>query len=282
MTRTIYICTNRKQLFGARIAKYAMETRGRARECGIPVHLIKVEEVAAFQAFVGTPYRPGYGPYTFDDLQSFTLTRFMPPERMGFEGRAFVIDPDIFAVSNISELFALDLDENAIAACKKNNYWDASAMLLECSKLTHWKIDDLLEQLAEPRLDYKTLMELQKEQVVELDRKWNRLDKLNPDTRLLHTTNRLTQPWKTGLPIDFTFNPMPKFFGIIPREPIHKLLGKTPTHYQQHPDPAIERFFFTLAHEALSAGAIEKSAIAKEIKQKHIRPDFFEKMEECI
>ena len=32
-----------------------------------------------------------------DDLQSFTPLRFYPPQAMGFEGRAVMTDPDIFA-----------------------------------------------------------------------------------------------------------------------------------------------------------------------------------------
>ena len=90
---------------------------------------------------------------------------------------------------------------------------------------------------------------------------------------MLHTTNRLTQPWKTGLPIDFVINPMPKYFGIIPREPIHKLLGKYPTHYKPHPNKKIETFFFTLLKEAVTAGAVSKDEILESINSDNIRKD---------
>ena len=33
---------------------------------------------------------------------------------------------------------------------------------------------------------------------------WNDFDHLGPGTKLLHNTRRMTQPWKTGLPVDFT------------------------------------------------------------------------------
>ena len=39
-----------------------------------------------------------------EDLQSFTPLRFMPPQLMGYEGRAIVIDPDVFAVGDVYEL----------------------------------------------------------------------------------------------------------------------------------------------------------------------------------
>ena len=49
-----------------------------------------------------------------DDLQSFTPLRFMPPELMGYEGRAIVIDPDIFAVGDVWELLSRDMQGKAI------------------------------------------------------------------------------------------------------------------------------------------------------------------------
>ncbi len=43
-----------------------------------------------------------------DDLQSFTPTRFLPPQLMGYQGRAVVIDPDVFARGDIWELLSRD------------------------------------------------------------------------------------------------------------------------------------------------------------------------------
>jgi hypothetical protein len=83
---------------------------------------------------------------------------------------------------------------------------------------------------------------------------------------------RLTQPWKTGLPIDFTFNPVPKLWGIIPR-----FWVTHPTHYQPHPDKKIETFFFDLAREALKAGAVTVDEIKQGIAAGNLRKDFIEK-----
>ena len=44
-----------------------------------------------------------------DDLQSFTPLRFLPPQLMGYQGRAVVIDPDIFATGDIWELLSRDM-----------------------------------------------------------------------------------------------------------------------------------------------------------------------------
>lgn len=269
-TLGIFIQANKKQLLGAKIAKYAMETRGRAKEHGIPVTIMEVEKVPAFQAFEGKPYRKGYAPFSLTgDLQSFTMTRFMPPELMGFAGRALVIDPDIFALSDVSELIDIDLKGAGIAACRKNP-WDTSVMVLDCAKLTHWKISDLLEAIATGTRTYEDIAQLRDEKtgIKEIQRIWNSLDVLTPETKMLHTTTRLTQPWKTGLPIDFTFNPVPKLFGLVPR-----FWVTHPTHYQRHPDKNIEKFFFGLAREALTAGAITETEVKDAIAAGHIRKD---------
>ena len=277
MNRAVFIQANSKQLLGAKLAKYAIE-RFYGATSPLPVSIIEVEKVPAFREFLGSPYRPGYAPYTFDDLQSFTLTRFMPPELMNYEGRALVIDPDIFALSAIDELFTLNTEGKSVAACRKKDAWDSSVMLLECSHLTHWNIQRILKSLRNNPKTYSEWVEIRNEPVFEIPRIWNSLDTITPETKMLHTTNRITQPWKTGLPIDFTLNPMPKLFGVIPREPIHKLLGKYPTHYRQHPDSTVEKAFFDLARQALEAGAITKEEIAAGIASHDLRPDFFEKI----
>ena len=280
MKKGIFIQANKKQLLGAKIAKHAMETRGDAKELGIPVTIMDVEEIPQYMKYAGMTYKRGgeVRSNNSKDLQFFTLSRFAPPELMNYEGRALVIDPDIFALSSIAELFETDLRGNAIAACSKKDAWDSSVMILDCNKLKHWKMEDILEGLKSGSEDYRVWMQLREESVTPLIREWNSLDELSVDTKMLHTTIRLTQPWKTGLPIDFTINKMPKIFGIIPREPVHKFLGKYPTHYKPHPSKEIEYFFFELAHEALNSGAVTETEVQQEIAAGNIRPDFFEKL----
>jgi hypothetical protein len=80
---------------------------------------------------------------------------------------------------------------------------------------------------------------------------------------------RMTQPWRTGLPIDFTWNPVPKFFGVIPRFWVHR-----PKKYQPHPDSQIEKLFFVLAQEALHAGAITAEDAHAAMAAQELRKDF--------
>lgn len=274
MTQGIFIQANKKQLVGAKIARFAMETRGKAREHGIPVSIIEVEQYPVFAQLVGKPYRVGYAPFSFEDLQYFTLTRFMPPELMHFEGRSLVIDPDIFALTDIAPLMGMELGDAAIAACTKNP-WDTSVMVLDNAKLTHWKIADIVSDIVSGKRSYETIAQLRDERmsIVPLSREWNSLDHLDADTKMLHTTKRLTQPWKTGLPIDFTFNPVPKLFGVIPR-----FWVQHPKTYQPHPDKNIQNLFFTLLTEALAAGAVTRHEIDEAIATQNIRGDIYEAM----
>lgn len=282
MKQAVYIHTNNKQLLGAKLAEFSIR-KHLPKNSDLHIEILNVDEMELFRDFAGKSYlRAGIETvYNPKDLQSFTLVRFMVPELMGHEGHAVIIDADIFSFCPITELLEWDLKGAPLASCRKGEHWHSSVMLLDCAKLKHWKMSDILDDLAAKKVDYADWMQLKLERnITVLPDYWNHLDKLTEETKLLHTTTRITQPWKTGLPIDFTFNRMPKFFGIVPREPIHKLLGKFPTHYREHPDEKIRDFFFGLAKEALDAGFITNEEVAEEIKKGHIRPDFISCLKE--
>jgi len=243
---------------------------------------VLAEEIPELQNLVGKTFTSNKEEvkFTLDNLQSFTLTRFTPPELMGYKGRALVIDPDIFALegTNIDELFETDMKENSIAACYRENKgsWDSSVMLLDCVKLKHWNLQDILYELTEKKTDKRVFMTLQREKYVQrLPWIWNSMNKIGLDSKILHTTTRLTQPWKTGLLIDYTQKALPKLFGFVPREPIYKLLGKYPTHYLPHPDKNVVDFFFSLLKNAIKDGAISEKDIEHEIREKNVRTDIF-------
>jgi len=272
VTQRIFIQANNNQLIAAKVAKYALETRGRAREHGASVALLNVEEMQPFRAFDGSTYLRGGKRNRFDlrTMQSFTLSRFMPPELMRFSGRALVIDPDVFALADIGELLDSDLQDNAIAACRCDLGWETSLMLLDCAKLTHWRIGEILAALKDQSVDYYDLIFLRSEKdVLELPDEWNSLDVIRPETKMLHTTVKGTQPWKTGLLLGGKPRPL---FGVIPRPPLRRLFIK-PARFQPHPEPDVERAFMDLLKEALAAGAVTNAEIDDAIKQEFVRPD---------
>jgi hypothetical protein len=277
--KSVFIQTNNKQRFGAKVAKFAIEKLLTDKE--ITVNIINVDELEVFRSFSNKIYLRDGSEVVYDtnDLQSFTLSRFMAPELMEFRGRAVVIDPDVFALKDISLLFKLDMCGKSIATCRKKDGWDTSVMVLECSLLRHWTIESILSCLDQREIDYSELMTLKNENersILELPRIWNNLDTLTAETRFLHTTQRLTQPWKTGLKIDFTRKPLRRLFGFIPREWVLRLLGRYPSRYQTHPNKAIEKFFLTLCKQALASGIVRKEELLKEIQEKNVRQDLIE------
>ncbi|NJR44898.1 MAG: hypothetical protein HC775_03300 [Hyellaceae cyanobacterium CSU_1_1] len=94
--------------------------------------------------------------------------------------------------------------------CPEDNsrepYYGTSVMLLDCSKLTHWQWEKQIAEMFDFKRDYQPWTRLWMEaenSIGLLEEEWNHLDTLNEQTKLLHNTRRETQPWKTGLPIDF-------------------------------------------------------------------------------
>ena len=152
-------------------------------------------------------------------------------------------------------------------------------MLLDCAKLPHWCFEAQLEELFAGRLDYVDWIELKREPretVGLLEPEWNDFDRLTPRTRLLHTTKRRTQPWKTGLPVDFTLRE--RGFGPIPAalvRPVMRLWAAR-DRYKPHPDPNQEAYFFALLAECLDLGEVTREEVEDGIKRRHIRPDALE------
>jgi hypothetical protein len=279
MKKKIFIHTNNKQGIGALISKFSFESTLSDKD--ISVEFINVDKLDVFKKFAGKTYtRNGKEiAYNPQDLQSFTLSRFMPPELMNYEGRAVVVDPDIFALKDISELFSMDMKGKSIACCSKKGAWDTSMMVLDCTKLRHWSMEEILKSLTNKEKSYSEIMTLETESndsVLEVSRLWNSLDTLTPETNMIHMTNRLTQPWKTGLAIDFTRNSPGKYFGLIPKIWVLRLRGKWPSSYQKHPDKNIENLFFSLAKKAYLAGSLTKADIEKDIQSKDVRADMLQ------
>lgn len=283
MDYKVFIQTNEKQYLGALMAKYTIERYSNHND-KFTVEIIHAHDIPDLkrlykQKILKDGVEVDYGN---EDLQSFTLTRFMPPELMNFEGRSIVIDPDVFATySDIWELFTMDMGGNAALMRKQGGDWGTSVMLLDNTKLTHWKIKNIVDDLIHQKIDYRDWMSLRKEiaKIGILDEVWNHFDQLTPETKLIHNTLRITQPWRTGLKIEYTPKKMKPLFGLIPREWIHTLLGRNLYIHRQHPDQTQIDFFFGHLKSAIAEEKIDKELVLNEIKQKHIRQDALEVLE---
>ena len=277
MEYKVFIHTDIKQYLGALISKYTIERYSRNLD-KFSVEIILTEDLKDLQDIYGKTinYDGKEVIYSADDIQAFTLGRFTPPELMNYQGKAVVIDPDVFATySDIWELLTLDMKDNAILCRKHGGHWGTSVMLLDCSKLKHWKLSNIVENLINKKYDYRDYMSLknEKEQIGLLDENWNSFDKLNKDTKLLHNTQRITQPWRVGLQIDYTPKKMRPLFKVISRELIHTLVGRNPQKHRKHPDKKQEEFFFGHLKSAIIEGKIRRDMVVNEINVGHIRKD---------
>lgn len=292
MKPTIFIHTNDKQKLGALVSQYSMRRASRNNE-RFDVRLIEHKDHAFLLAKEGQSYLRDGGQRTWsnDDLQSFTPLRFLPPELMGYESRALVIDPDIFAVADPWELLCRDMQGKAIlcrrrSGAKGRTCFASSVMLLDCAKLPHWRAALQFGELFDGKRDYGDWICLRREpadSIGLLENEWNDFDKLTPATKLLHNTRRWTQPWKTGLPVDFV--PGEKLHGIPFGTALMRLrrrlfgdyglLGR----YFRHPDRNQERFFFGLLRECVEKRIVTEDMLRDEMRHNHIRHDAFEVME---
>jgi hypothetical protein len=153
-------------------------------------------------------------------------------------------------------------------------------MLLDCSKLTHWRwerdIDDIFRGTA-PLGPWLALLDESAERIGPLEDEWNHFDTLNEKTKLLHNTEIVTQPWKTGLPADFHEHAprWPAPFEAL-RRGVHRIASRTktpPVFYRPHPDPRQERVFFTLLKECLDDGTITRAELRRAVRRNHLRKD---------
>lgn len=291
MKPTVFIHTNHKQMLGAMVSRYSL-LKNSAHADEFDVKFIEVKDHGCLAAHEGLNYRRDgeMRAWFNDDLQSFTPLRFAPPELMGYEGQAVIMDPDIFAIGDIWELLSRDMQGAAIMCRPKSGRkgrkgaYASSVMLLDCAKLKHWQFENDFNEMFEPvKRDYMDWVSLKLEDPATIglfENEWNDFDTLTENTKLLHNTKRKTQPWKTGLNIDY--RPADTFQLFPPRHWLRRgrraLFGdyKFAGTYAAHPDPKQEAFFFGLVKEGLAAGEITEDLLRDEISLGHLRPDAFE------
>ncbi len=293
MKPCIFIQANDRQYLGARVSRYSLY-RNASRPDAFDVRILRAEEHDFLMRREGEKFlRDGYARvWRVDDLQSFTPLRFMPPEAMGYEGRALVIDPDVFSVRDVCELLERDMQGKAIL-CRgrsgskgRRGHLASSVMLLDCAKLTHWRCEEQFDEMFAFRRDYMDWISLKlepRETIGLFEEEWNDFDRLTDRTRLIHNTKRWTQPWKTGLPVDFTPSETTRTFpplGWI-RRARRRLFGEYALlgHYKPHPDPNQERFFFGLVRECVEKGEISEAELRDEMRANHLRHDALEVLE---
>ncbi|HEX6408964.1 MAG TPA: hypothetical protein VFZ88_00030 [Sphingomicrobium sp.] len=273
MKPAVFIQANDRQLLGAKISAHSYK-KASARPDSFDVKIMRVQDFPRLMQPGQSILRAGHvRDWDPDDLQSFTPLRFAPPSLMNYEGRALVTDPDCFGVGDVADLLERDMDGKAIMAVarpghnQQPDYIATSVMLLDTAKLTHWQFDRDLDDLFNGRFDYVHWIELKREDrstIGLLEPRWNDFDRLTDETGILHTTKRRTQPWKTGLPVDYT---------LRERGPFDFLRRWSRRHYEAHPDPRQEAFVYSLLADLVDSGEVSRDELKSEMAANHVRHD---------
>lgn len=291
MRNTVFIQTNEKQMIGALVSAHSMRRNSKSPEA-FDARIIRTEDYGFFKDFDGKSYLREKRDAVWDanDLQTFTTTRFMPPKLMGYKGRSVVVDPDVFAVGDVAELFDRDMAGKSVMARFRAghkgyaDYIATSVMLLDNAKLKHWDVERDFAAMFKNERDYEIWLRLGYEDpatVGQLEDCWNDFDNLDHQTRMIHNTKRRTQPWKTGLPVDFTNRK--GLFGLLPASWTPKgwiKRRKLPGSYWRHPDQRQEQYFFALLQECLEHGTITGELLQKHMDMDHVRHDALEIIKE--
>ena len=250
----LYIQKNNKQDLAAKISAASFIKSGFKKE---NIFFLDFEKNDLLKSMVGKKYkRSGKIKYFKNDLQSFTFLRFLAPESDNYRGKLLVIDPDVFALKDVSNMVDL-LNKDDLACTFVDNKARTEVMIIDAQKVK-WKFEEIINQVFNLKLDYSDLMNLSFDKnlkIKKISNNYNSLDSINNDTVLLHTTNRITQPWKEGLKVDFEIHKS-KFY--IFKQQIKKLIGKnydnkvTSSRYLRHPNEQIIRVikkFFNFAKQ---------------------------------
>jgi len=296
MKPVVFIHTNRLQSLAAEVCAYSLKARS-ATPHAFDVRILLLEDVPQIAGRTGEAYTYKGRKYhwTNDEAQSCNVLRMRVPALMNFGGRALVLDSDVFALGDVVELLSRDMGGNAIV-CRRHDLasfgetrLSTSVMLLDCSRLAHWNWDAEIDRVFAHELDIDTWLHLEHEDPEAfgpLEDRWNEYDAIRPDTRLLHMTNRRTQPWKTGLPIDWGINPradswLPERVRLLRLRRWVKR-WRAALHpggqlvYARHPDTNVERTFFALLRECLETGAVSRERLEADIRARRLRRDAFE------
>jgi hypothetical protein len=186
----------------------------------------------------------------------------------------------------VYELLSREMNGKAVL-CRQKPEWrsgrqlySSAVMLLDCHRLTGWDWDRDIEQIFSCQLalgPWLSLLDVSPDEIGLFEDEWNDHDTLTNRTKLLHNTEILTQPWRTGLRASrYTYAPQILLSREWFRARVSRMVKRDPTRtlvYQRHPDPRQERMFFTLLKECLAQGGVSEGAIRLAMRRHWLRND---------
>ena len=273
----ILIQRNNKQKLASKIAAASFIKQDISAN---DILFMEFENNALLNSKIGKKYlRKGKIKIFKNDLQSFTLLRFYGPEFVNYKEKILIIDPDVFAIKNLKNISSFLNHNNSLACTFINSVPRTEVMLINTEKVK-WKFNEIIEKLFNLEIDYNDLMNLSFDKnlkISKLDINYNSHDTIEEDTILLHTTNRITQPWKEGLDVDFERHNSKK---TLFKQTLRKYLGLKYNKnllinkYQRHPNEEVIIKFKEMYEYAIKNDLISKEEIQMAIKNKFFSANF--------
>tara|TARA_B100001057_G_scaffold501156_3_gene621180 strand:- start:6713 stop:7537 length:825 start_codon:yes stop_codon:yes gene_type:complete len=266
----VYIQSNKYQKIAAKVAAYSFE------RFGLKTEYLNFEDNKLLNYYLGSSYlRKGESCIFKDDLQSFTILRFLAPQINKFKEKILVIDPDVFAIKDPTHM--INLISNFDIACTfRNNFPRSEVMIIDANKV-NWKFEDICKKVFDKEIDYSKLIDLTFDKNLKLKKindEYNSIDKVNNETILLHTSNRITQPWKEDLEINFErYNLKVKdylkyyFKKIFNKNYNNNLFAKK---FVKHPNDKVYATVKNLFNEAIKNNFIQNYEIEEAISKGYI------------
>ncbi len=274
----IYIQSNRFQGIAAKVSSETFNSFGYSSE------IIYVEKFNEITKYFGHKYlRKGKKVIFKDDLQSFTLLRFLIPELARSEDPILIIDPDVFAIKDPISILK-NVKNNQKLYCTFLNKIPRTEVMVLNSRNRLWDFNKIIKDLFDLKIDYHDLFKLNfldDDLLGKLDNKYNSLDEINDETVLLHTTNRRTQPWKEGLKIDFEvhatkfnilLNNIKNLVGLNHNKDV---IGK---YYRKHQNSEVNEFIIKIFNNAYKKKIITKDDLLNSVKLNYISENFIKKL----
>tara|TARA_B100000123_G_C25679136_1_gene405571 strand:+ start:209 stop:1060 length:852 start_codon:yes stop_codon:yes gene_type:complete len=278
----IFICTNKFQKLAAKVSAFSFAQYGFN-----DIEILEIENHEILKDKLNSTYlRDGKITKFIDDLQSFTLLRFYPFTLKNLN-KCLIIDPDVFAVKDptkeLNEFFSRN--EFKIACTKINENFRTEVILLNNISYK-WDFEEIINDLFNHKIDYKDLIYLNSKkyfsEVNRLPIEFNHHDKVDENTLLLHTTKRITQPWKEGLKIDFYDEKNNKIYKF--KQQIKKLLNldyninAISKNYIKHPNKKVDYTVLKIFKDCLNSNFIKENEIEDAIRNKYVSKYFYEKI----
>jgi len=277
----IYIQSNPQQELAAKVSSYSFIKYGFKN-----VEILKLHEINSLKDKFGKKYLRNGSMIRYDpnDLQSFTFLRFIPPKI--HNDFCLVIDPDVFLVKDpTSELLKCITNNNFKMFCtNKDGKIKSEVCLINCNKFNLWDFDKLIEEMFLGKVDYQDIINfnfLSANKIGNLNENLNVWDNLNDSTIFLHTTNRITQPWKQGLKVDFKihasrYNYLKNFLRKVSGLKYNKKLFQS--RYIQHPNLEVNNFVKNIFKEAIDNNYLNINEIEHSIKNNYISKFFIDNL----